>query len=327
MAIFTSGIESKIRQQVIPYLSPPVKSMLSSLPGESLRGLEEIRLRVGRPLLLKIGDTDYGVAENGVLLRNYEKGYVVGEEDLQRTMAAISESSLYALEEELKRGFITLRGGHRVGLAGRVVLARGDIKTMRDFGGLAFRIAREVVGCGTSLLGRLWRGNGQLLNTLIISPPRCGKTTLLRDLTRQLASGSGGINVALVDERSEIAACYRGVPQLDVGIRTDVLDGCPKASGMIMAIRALSPQLVVTDEVGRPADVEAIRECINAGVAIITSVHGRDLEEIGRRPELAEIVNSGAFSLVVTLSRRRGPGTIETVQRMKEVKGKVKDAG
>ena len=104
MAIFTSGIESKIRQQVIPYLSPPVKSMLSSLPGESLRGLEEIRLRVGRPLLLKIGDTDYGVAENGVLLRNYEKGYVVWEEDLQRTMAAISESSLYALEEELKRG-------------------------------------------------------------------------------------------------------------------------------------------------------------------------------------------------------------------------------
>ena len=281
---------------------------------------------MGRPLLLKIGDIDYGVAEEGVLLRNYEKGYVVGEEDLQRTMAAISESSLYALEEELKRGFITLRGGHRVGLAGRVVLAGGEIKTMRDFGGLAFRIAREVVGCGTSLIGRLRRGNGQLLNTLIISPPRCGKTTLLRDLTRQLASGSGGINVALVDERSEIAACYRGVPQLDVGVRTDVLDGCPKASGMII-IRALSPQLVVTDEVGRPADVEAVRECINAGVAVITSVHGRNLDEISRRPELAEMIYSGAFSLAVTLSRRRGAGTIETVQRLEGEKGKVKDVG
>ena len=210
MAIFTSGIESKIRQQVIPYLSPPVKSMLSSLPGKACAAWRNPAAG-GASASAKIGDTDYGVAEMGAA-RNYEKGYVVGEEDLQRTMAAISESSLYALEEELKRGFITLRGGHRVGLAGRVVLARGDIKTMRDFGGLAFRIAREVVGCGTSLLGRLWRGNGQLLNTLIISPPRCGKTTLLRDLTRQLASGSGGINVALVDERSEIAACYRGSP-------------------------------------------------------------------------------------------------------------------
>ena len=142
---------------------------------------------MGRPLLLKIGDIDYGVAEEGVLLRNYEKGYVVGEEDLQRTMAAISESSLYALEEELKRGFITLRGGHRVGLAGRVVLAGGEIKTMRDFGGLAFRIARSG---GPNVVDRTLAKNGQLLNTLIISPPRCGKTTLLMHLTRQLASGS-----------------------------------------------------------------------------------------------------------------------------------------
>jgi len=286
---------------------------LSSLPVGYLRNLEEIRLRLGRPLLLKIGDEDYSVKEPGRLTRSCGEGYVVGKEDVQRTVAAISESSLYALEEELKRGFITLRGGHRVGLAGHTVLEKGHIKTMRDFSGLAFRVAREVIGCSSPLLRFLIGERGLPLSTLLVSPPRCGKTTLLRDLTRSFANS---LNVALVDERSEVAACYQGVPQLDVGMRTDVLDGCPKASGMIMAVRALAPQLVVADEIGRPADIEAINECVNAGVAVITTVHAHTLEELYRRPLMADLMNSGAFQLAVLLSRRHGPGTVEAIHRL-----------
>lgn len=318
--IYQQRVEHQVKQQIIPYLSPSIKSILNSLSLNNLHNLEEIRLRINRPLILKLGDDDYSIDETGRLTRRWNEGYVVSEDDLVRTMASISESSLYALEEELKRGFITLRGGHRVGLAGRAVIEKGDIKTMRDFSGLAFRVARQVIGCSSPIAPHLTGGNGLPLNTLIISPPRCGKTTLVRDLTRWFASERGNLNVALVDERSEVAACYRGIPQLDVGLRTDVLDGYPKASGMIMALRALSPQLVVTDEIGRPADVEAIRECLNAGVAVITTVHAHNLEEISRRPVLAELINSGAFKVVVVLSRRRGPGTVEAVHRLPVMK-------
>jgi len=308
-------IEDKIRGQIIPYLSGPIKEIVGALPAERLRKLEEIRLRVEHPLLVRLGDEEYAVKVTGELTKQYNLGYTVGEEDLERTLASVSQSSIYALEEELKRGFITLRGGHRVGLAGRVVLAQGEIKTMRDFSGLAFRVAREMVGCAEPIASRLIVTGRRILNTLIVSPPRCGKTTLLRDLTRLYSDGPANLNVVVIDERSEIAACYQGIPQLNVGNRTDVLDGCPKALGMMMAVRSLSPHLVVVDEIGRPADAEALQECVNAGVSVIATAHGTDLEDISRRPVMAGLLASGVFEVVVVLSRRKGPGTVETVYR------------
>lgn len=161
-------------------------------------------------------------------------------------------------------------------------------------------------------------GDEKIKNTLIISPPRCGKTTILRDLARIIATGSHlhqASNVVIIDERSEIAGSYLGVPQLDVGPQTDVLDGCPKAIGIIMAIRALSPAVIITDEIGQRADVEAIRECLGAGVSIICSVHGAGIEELARRPLFKEILELRAFKVGVVLSRRHGPGSIERIIR------------
>jgi stage III sporulation protein AA len=258
------------------------------------------------------------ITESGKLTRLAEEGYLVTEDDITRTLAAVSGNSVYALEEELKRGFITIKGGHRVGLSGKTIVESGQIKSMKEFSTLAFRIARELPGCGNSLLGQIIDENRLPYNTLIISPPRCGKTTILRDLARQF---SKGLNVAIIDERSEIAGCFRGEPQLDIGPKTDVLEGCPKALGIVMAIRALAPQVLVTDEIGRHEDTEAIEECLNAGVRIISTAHASTLEELKRRPVLQEIFKRQSFQVVVILSRRKGPGTIDKIIRLDQAGG------
>ncbi|MDP3486426.1 MAG: ATPase, T2SS/T4P/T4SS family, partial [Bacillota bacterium] len=155
--------------------------------------------------------------------------------------------------------------------------------------------------------------------TLVISPPQAGKTTLLRDIARQLSDK--GQRVCIVDERSEIAGCYNGCPQLDVGLRTDVMDGCPKAEGMLMALRALSPDVIITDEIGRAEDAAAIEEALNSGVRVIASAHGSTYEEVAARPNLSTLLQRGLFQRVVILSNRRGPGTIEYIGPVFRQKG------
>ncbi len=312
------NISEKIQTQVITYLAPTIKKLLTNLPSSYLNQLEEIRLRLGKPLCLHMMKSETFMTESGKLTQLAEEGYMVTEDDITRTLGAISGNSVYALEEELKRGFITIKGGHRVGLAGKTIVESGQIKSMKEFSTLAFRIARELPGCGNLLMKPIVDKNRLPYNTLIISPPRCGKTTILRDLTRQF---SRGLNVAVIDERSEIAGCFRGEPQLDVGPRTDVLEGCPKALGIIMAIRALSPQVLITDEIGRYEDTEAIEECLNAGVRIVSTAHASSLEDLKRRPVLQEIFKRQSFQMVIVLSRRNGPGTIEKIIRLGQTGG------
>ncbi|HNX28295.1 MAG TPA: stage III sporulation protein AA [Syntrophomonadaceae bacterium] len=309
-----TGDKELVKRQILPYLSLPVKNIILQLNERFFNSLEEIRLRSGQPLVMKIGDKDYAVNLNGELVKSLENVYVVTSEDIYRTIASISDNSLYAFEEEIRRGFITVPGGHRAGLAGQVVVEGSQVRTIKEFSGICLRIAREVKNCAGSVISNVIPGGSRILNTLIISPPRCGKTTFLRDITR-IISSSGQRNVVVVDERSEIAGCYRGIPQLDVGPRTDVLDACPKALGMIMAVRALSPQVIVTDEVGRIEDAEAILECINAGVAVITSVHAGSLRELSRRPVMNKLLEQNIFQLGIVLSRGKGPGTVEELIR------------
>ena len=318
MVLSGSGKEL-MKREILPYFAQPVKDLLLALGEDKCLQLEEIRLRCGQPLLLKVGDGDFTLDPRGRLSTDILSGYVVGEEDIYRAIASISDNSLYAFEEEIRRGFITVAGGHRVGLAGQVVLQGELVKTMKDFSSICFRIARAVKDCALPLFPYINGGSGGTsVNTLIISPPRCGKTTILRDLARLLAYGSKRYparNVVIVDERSELAGSYRGIPQLDVGPRTDVLDACPKAQGMIMALRSLSPQVIITDEIGRQEDVLAIQECVNAGVAVISSVHAGSLDELQKRPVMRELLSTRAFKLAVILSRQKGPGHIQDIVR------------
>lgn len=303
-----------LKSKILPYLSPALQKRMKNLEDNLWSGLEEIRLRINRPLQLYWGGSCFLVDEQGILTKDINRSYRVNEDDLKRTLASISENSYYAYEEDIKRGFITIPGGHRVGLAGQVVCREHDIKTLKDISSLCFRIAREQKGCARQLLPHI-KEEFEVLNTLIISPPRCGKTTILRDLARLLAQGHDGQNIVIVDERSEIAGCYGGIPQLDVGIYTDVLDSCPKAVGMMMALRSLSPQIIITDEIGTAADLQAVQECLNAGVHVISSFHASSFAEVQRRTIMQPLLAAEAFRVGVLLSRQKGPGTIQEMIR------------
>lgn len=313
--------------EILSILPPGLRLMISSLPEEILFRLEEIRLRRNRPLLLGLGEKDLFVDTQGRTFVENGNPYLVSGEDLERTMQMVSGSSLYALEEELRNGFITIPGGHRVGITGRVVVDRGTVKTIKYFSGLNIRVSREVPGAADNLMPHIIdRGSGSIYHTMVFSPPRCGKTTILRDLIRQISNGVpslgfSGITVGLVDERSELAGCYRGIPQRNVGIRTDVLDGCPKAEGMLMLLRSMAPQVIATDEIGRREDVHALEEVLNAGVKVIFTVHGSSLKDISSRPALNYLFGLGVVERFIQLGRSRGAGTVEKIWDGKSFSG------
>ncbi|GEO25797.1 stage III sporulation protein AA [Alicyclobacillus acidoterrestris] len=307
-------------REAVSILPPELEERLERLGPDVLAALEEIRLRVGQPLEL-CGQTGsaflHSVSGTTSIVAD---GVIVTGAHIKHVLAQITQFSMYAVEEELRRGFITIPGGHRVGVAGHVVTdSSGQVKSIRAIASLNIRVAHAFPGVATRLRNALYRKqDGRPYSVLIISPPQCGKTTLVRDIARQwsenkLVRRTVPAKVAIVDERSEIAGCIEGVPQFAVGPRTDVLDGCPKAQGMLMAIRSLSPDIVVTDEIGRSEDVTAILEATHAGVSVITTAHALRVEDWRMRPNMETLFQSKAFDRYILLSRRRGPGTIEAV--------------
>lgn len=313
-AAFPAALAQRIEQAVRRFAAP----------------VEEIRLRQGRPLMLVGGGQDRAVTEAGELTRDLRQAYIATADDLSRTVQLMSQNSLYAWEDEIRQGFLTLPGGHRAGLVGRAVVEQGRVRTLKQVSGVSLRLARAVPGAAGPLLEALaarWTGS-RPPSLLLFSPPQAGKTTVLRDLVRQYSGGTTplrlpGLKVGLVDERSELAASFRGVPQLDVGPRTDVLDACPKAEGLMMLIRSMSPEVVATDEIGRPEDGLAIQEALGAGVTVVATAHGGSLTELERRPVLRDLLAMGAFDAAALLGRSRGPGTVEGVWMLGEEAGRV----
>ena len=283
--------------------------------GEDFEHIYEIRLRIGAPLQIIYEGRDYFLKANGnetFLARN---AYEVTAQDICDTMEYIGNYSLYAYEDELRQGFLTVQGGHRVGVAGQVILENGRVKGVNPITCVNVRLSHQILGCADSVFPYLWE-DGEFCHTLIISAPRCGKTTLLRDIVRQISDGNerfSGLTVGVVDERSEIAGCYQGVPQNDVGIRTDVLDGCPKAEGMMMMIRSMSPQVVAVDEIGTPEDIKALESVLNCGCKILATVHGNNIDDVRKKPLLSAMVHAHIFDRYVLLSNRMQAGTVQSV--------------
>jgi stage III sporulation protein AA len=303
---------------IVQFLSQELRSILKKLDQDVLKTVEEIRLRANKPLMIQNYHGDWFVDEFGNLTQVYRNLYMVKQVEILKTLELMSENSVYAFQEEIRNGFLTLKGGHRIGIAGRVVLDGNSIKNIKDISGLNIRLAREVPGCASRLIKYILKGRNDVYNTLIISPPQCGKTTMLRDIAKSISDGMdnlkfSGLKVGIVDERSEIAACYKGVPQNNVGVRTDVLDGCPKSLGMVMMIRSLSPQVIITDEIGSQGDKDAVVKVLNAGVKIITSAHGYNISELKSRQEVLSLLEAKIFERFVVLSNCDGPGTLEEV--------------
>lgn len=302
-------IMTSTNEQTLPlllrYLPSSIRRLLIHVNSHKL---EEIRLRLGRPLCIYLSDTCHYIAPDASLLPAPQGAYTVTRADMEHAFELICEGSVYALEQQISQGFVTVRGGHRIGIVGKAVMQGGHVSYIKEISGLNYRFARQIPGAADRVMPSVL-DNGRIKNTLLIAAPQCGKTTMLRDMARQL-SGQGK-KVCIIDERSEIAGMANGISGYELGAQCDVLDACPKAVGMMMALRAMSPQVIITDEIGQEEDMQAIRSALSCGVSVITSIHGESRQSIGTRPNASALLN--LFDCVVTLSKRCGSGTIEEV--------------
>ncbi|MGP4080939.1 stage III sporulation protein AA [Pseudalkalibacillus sp. R45] len=298
-------------EEILDMLPDSLRDLLRPYLTDSKMAVEEVRVRLNRPLEIICGG-------HPTYLENSRGGpYIVTLQDGIQLMNKLSQFSLYAFEEELKRGYITIKGGHRVGLAGKVITEKGQVKAIKEVSSFNIRIARQKKGIAEPVAPLLF--NKRWLNTLIIGPPQSGKTTLLRDLARVASSGLPSQNiptskVGIVDERSEIAGCIKGVPQHNLGHRIDVLDSCPKAEGIMMMIRSLSPEVIIVDEIGRLEDSEAILEAMNAGVQMIMTAHGYSIENVLKRPTIKRLLDIQLFDRFVEMSRHSGSNRIKKIR-------------
>ncbi|MCL2399235.1 MAG: stage III sporulation protein AA [Defluviitaleaceae bacterium] len=295
---------------ILSYVSPNLAHKLEKADTTFFEKMTELRIRVDKPLLIYQLGKEYGVGEKG--FEKPESAYRPTASDIAETIERISQYSLYALEEELRMGYITLPGGHRVGIVGKGVIEKGSLRTIRPISGLNIRISRAIKGCSSNIFPQILDTDTQKRlphNTLIISPPGCGKTTLLRDIIRKL-SDELGLTIGVVDERSEIGGSYKGIAQNDVGIRTDLLDGCPKAEGMVLLLRAMAPDVIAVDELGGSGDAIAVENVSNAGVRLISTVHGYGIEDIRQKPNLKVLFDKGIFKKFVVLRKPGEEGTV-----------------
>ena len=290
-----------LKERVLRVLPGRIRVMLEKEQLE-YRYLQEVRLRIGKPLLCICDGKER-------MIGNQRDGpYIVTKEDVKEMLQYVSNYSLYAYEQEMKQGFITIEGGHRVGMTGQAIIEDGRVKNLRYISSLNLRMSHEIKGCADPIFSYVISGN-RVCHTLIVSPPRCGKTTLLRDMIRQISDGNEwirGMAVGVVDERSEIAGSYLGIAQNDVGIRTDVLDGCPKQEGMMLLIRAMSPQVLAVDELGNEGDIRALQIASGCGCKLLATIHGTSLEEVRSKKYMCNIIADRLFERYLVLTRKNG---------------------
>ena len=279
---------------VLPF---ELRQLVRSMPKSEQSSVEEFRLRIGRPLSVVLRDREK------VLPRSPD----VSGEDLRTTLEIATQASVHAAMTQIQRGFVTIKGGHRIGLCGTAVLKGERVYNLRDLSSLNVRIARQMIGIGETIIPVL-RQVSVMPSVLILAPPGVGKTTLLRDMIRCLSCGIGGLSmrVGVADERGELAAIYKGVPQFDLGPQTDVVDGCSKADGLMMLLRGMNPQVMAVDEITAPEDVAAIECAVGCGTTLLATAHGSKVEDLKYRPLYVRLLKMHIFQKVLIIKCENG---------------------
>lgn len=303
--------EIKNFRKVLLYMPKRIASAIGKISSENISRINEIRLRTNRPISISSFGKNYYVTENGGLTTHKTLGIISRKDDINESFRAICDYSIHSYKNEISEGFITLEGGNRVGICGTAVLSGQCIETLKYINGLNFRIAGQVVGCSEEICNRLYDTN--IVSLLIIGPPLSGKTTILKDMCRILGEK---YKISVIDERSEISAVYHGVSQNDIGTLTDVFDGYPKGEGITSAVRVMSPEIIICDEIGGKKDCDAILDSVNSGVKFISSVHGSSIEEILKRSNIAKLISNGIFQYGVLLGSGNRLGEIIEIQKL-----------
>lgn len=279
--------------EIFKYLSNNIKKEILNSDISTFSELEEIRIRNNKPIILKFLEKEKII------------NYKIKTEDILETLEKVTENSIYTYEKQIANGFITLPGGHRVGITGNAIIEEGKVINITYISGMNFRIARQIKGCSNFLLSHIYNIE-EIKNTLIVGIPGTGKTTILKDLIRNISNGTeniSGVNVGVVDERNEIAAMYKGIEQTDLGTRTDVISNLPKDIGIKMLIRSMTPRVIAVDEIGGKKDSETINYASKSGVKVIATIHGDSITDIKLNPEINEILNNRIIEEVIVLDK------------------------
>lgn len=293
------------------YLSPRLRSAVQSMQHGDIERLQEIRIRAGRPLAVTVDGREHFLMISGNLTAYPEQAVKATKAETEETFRSVCEYSVYSFSRELCEGFITLRGGARVGLSGTAVYNEGELSGMRDISSLCFRLPRQVVNCASKLVREtvVRYGGG----VLIAGKAGSGKTTMLRDVCRLLGSSS---RVSLIDTRGEIAGILHGIPQYEIGAHTDIFDGFPRSDGAVMALRAMAPEYIVCDEISTREEADALLQVFGCGVNIVASAHAGSIDDIMKRRTLKPLIEAGVFSCAAFIGEGTKPGKLVSVQRI-----------
>ncbi len=289
----------KYIEEILRYFPTNISGILSNTLEQNrmiAENLQEIRIRVGKPIILKTIQADIVIQ------------YAITQSEILQIVEKICENSIYAYRNQICDGFITIKGGHRIGIVGTTIMENENVINVKYITSLNFRIARQILNCSNKIIKEVINIDNQTIyNTLIVSPPGKGKTTMLRDLIRRISNGIEELHFrgkicGVVDERGEIAAMYKGIPQNDVGIRTDVIENVSKSKGMKMLIRSMAPEVIACDEIGSKEDIVAIKEALSSGVKGIFTMHGKTLEDIKNNAQLYELIETKQIEKILFLS-------------------------